>query len=151
LTRSLDYQYSFASARAFAANVAVLQENALLRQKAMADLLKESTLPTVPGGTDVTPVKPSPSAEATPIAARDQVLKAMLDGLQKDLEAMRSSNVPGGAFAFASYDQNGITLTETFVRPLTFAYNGVSCAASPDNVSCAQVLDEAPPLQHQLY
>lgn len=110
VTRTINYTYTFRSAAAARVVSARLDS-----MQAFAD--KATSLVT-PTAEDANSNKPS--------SARDVLLKQMLDGLQGDISAL-AANKGGNAFGLTaqSYTGNSIGLSQSFTRPLTFAYGGV--------------------------
>ena len=110
VTRTINYTYIFRSAAAARVVSARLDS-----MQAFADTATSLVTPTAE---DANSNKPS--------SARDVLLKQMLDGLQGDISAL-AANKGGNAFGLTaqSYTGNSIGLSQSFARPLTFAYGGV--------------------------
>jgi hypothetical protein len=120
-TRKIEYRYEFAEGTAVAAEVVVTAQRAIDMHKAATDLVTATKPQTNPaamggvigaGGQDVQ-------------AKRDALLTALLAQTTADLENLKASQAPGGSFSFARYGSNGITLTQTFERPIVIGYSGV--------------------------
>lgn len=115
LTRTINFAYTFREASAAKAVAARLGAMQTFADKAAAL---------------VTPPETAASTQKTAAAegadsARNVLLKQMIDSLNQDIKALAGTS--GGAFAISSGSYNGrsVVLSQSFTRPLTFAYGGV--------------------------
>lgn len=113
VTRGVEYEYLFRSAVAATAVAARLDAMKAFTEKA-ATLVDGS-----PSG--ATEIKPGDRV----LAARNELLNKLLTSVNTDLKAISGAAGPGGSVAFGSYSAAGLTLVETYPRPLVFAYQGV--------------------------
>lgn len=117
VTRTLNFTYNFQSAYA-----AKAVSSRLDSMKVFADKAASLTTPADAA---------AKASKATPDAARDALLAQLIASLNKDIAALAGTE--GGAMGFAagSYDGRSMVLTQSFARPLTFAYGGVWLGRGP--------------------
>jgi hypothetical protein len=118
-TRSIDYQYSFASAYAFKAAASVANaaaagavQTAAVQQSALSKIVGADKTTDVPQPTDANSVK-------------DQVMASLVSGLGDSLNQLASAQANGAYFLSASYSSQTVTLTQVFDRPVVFGYSGL--------------------------
>lgn len=122
MTRHLQYNYSFASAQAF--QIALAQRSAdanitKARQDALVQLLNDT-----PSGTPA----PEAGTDASATTVRDRVALALAAGVSKDLAKLAAIDGTAGTFSFSSYDNQSVSLDQSFARPIVFAYSGFDAA-----------------------
>ena len=115
VTSTIRYTYVFRSASAVRAVQARLDSMNVFAEKASALV----TPPAVPAD------NPETASNEAVDSARDVLLKQLIDSMRADLVAL-AGNKDGSAFSFSasSYSGNSIAMSQTFVRPLTFADGG---------------------------
>lgn len=120
MTRKINYNYTFSSAQAFeaAATAADLTANAaaqtaVVEHDALSNIVK--SLPTAAAD----------PAKASADQARNQVMIALVNDLGANLNKLADSKQNGAFFVHASYQNNSVTLTQVFARPVVIAYNAL--------------------------
>ncbi len=115
LTRTINFTYVFRSATAMKAVAARLDSMKIYAEKAAA-------LVTPP----ITPADdPKTATNESVDSARGVLLKQMIDSLNQDISALAGAQGEGFAFSSGSYNGRSVVLSQSFPRPLTFAYGGV--------------------------
>lgn len=111
VTRRLNFTYNFQSAYAVKAVASRLDAMKVYAEKA-ASL--------------TAPADAAAKASKSPAdAARDALLAQMIASLNQDIAALAGTDGDAVGISSGSYDGRSIVLTQSFARPLTFAYGGV--------------------------
>ncbi len=119
MTRSIQYTFRGDNVFGLSAVAGVTLNQAVTNQQKLQGLLNNATIQKKDRKTDV--------GDANPTYGEDVINQAhqALNELGASLNALAKSQVPQSRFSFVSADSRGITLEETFERPLVIGYEGL--------------------------
>jgi hypothetical protein len=121
LARSIEYTYDASTATGVSGDLTVTLQKALDNQKTLQAALTEKAA-SAPGGAS----QPNAQEDVAALKNVRASLDALLAQLQRLNEQATGSSAPGASFTVGAVSSQGISLIQTFERPVAIGYRAVT-------------------------